>query len=157
MYKKSLRLRLGLRKRPAFESYRKPQRKATRKRRNAALALWWKEAKRGPGNPRIDEQERRPDGTFGANIRTVDNINNTDERPTGTSIAAGIRTLQKAAAEGNEDAIRELAEVEAGRKPARQSGYGHAGTERQDAKARPYAEPARANLETRRHSPSRSA
>jgi hypothetical protein len=44
----------------------------------------------------------------------VDNVPiRLEERPTGNSAAAGIRKLQKAAAEGNEEAIRELAETEA--------------------------------------------
>jgi hypothetical protein len=90
----------------------------------------------GANNPLGSNQHRKADAANKADVVNVDNVRIDQEgRPTGNTLAAGIRKLQKHAAEGNEDAIRELGEVEAGRKPARQSGYGHAGTQRQDAKA----------------------
>jgi hypothetical protein len=59
--------------------------------------------KRGAGNPNISEQPRDENGRVGEKVRIVDNINDTakEERPTGTSVDAGLRKLQKAANEGN--------------------------------------------------------
>ena len=77
------------------------------------LALWVDVTKRKPGNPTGANQHTKDDGELGI----VDNIHNSSpERPSGTSAAAGLRKLQKAAAEGNEKAAEELQEVVAGAK-----------------------------------------
>jgi hypothetical protein len=66
------------------------------------LTLWCEVTKRKAG----EDQPRDPD--TGRMLPIVDNIHERQERPTGTSAAAGIRKLQKADAEGNEKAEVEL-------------------------------------------------
>lgn len=55
------------------------------------------EMERGPGNQRIEEQPRGEDGRVQEKTRTVDNVHDTEERPTGNSKEAGLRRLRKAA------------------------------------------------------------
>ena len=71
---------------------------------------------RSAGNPRIEEQIRDEQGRVGAKAadRSVDNINGSGERPTGTSAQPGIRRIRKAAEAGDEQAATALARVEAG-------------------------------------------
>ena len=70
-------------------------------RDDAETLLIWTEVTKRPQGQRTD---------------LVDNIHEVAERPSGTSIEAGLRKLQKAATEGNENAARELAMVVAGEK-----------------------------------------
>ena len=86
------------------------------------LILWTEATKRGAGganNPAGSNQHVKKEVN-------VDNVNvevcQSPQRPTGTSAEAGIRSLQKRAAEGNTDAERELAAVLAGEKPAQGGG-----------------------------------
>ena len=72
--------------------------------RNDVLLLWTEVSKRKPGRPEKVEDE------------TLDNIQGLVLAPTGTSREAGLRKLQKAAAEGNEEAAAQLVEVMAGTK-----------------------------------------
>ena len=51
---------------------------------------------RPDGNPSIELQERKPDGTVGS--RTVNNVHGSADRPTGNTSQAGLRRLRKAAA-----------------------------------------------------------
>jgi hypothetical protein len=84
------------------------------------MALWAEVTKRGRGGA------NNPAGIGGKSGKTKDDIVNVDninidnqatlKRPTGTSAAAGLRKLQKAAAAGNDNARAALAEVVAGRK-----------------------------------------
>jgi hypothetical protein len=64
------------------------------------LALWVDVTKRKPGNPTGANQHTKEEEKEG----TLDNIQDSTKAPTGTSAAAGLRKLQKAAGEGNEKA-----------------------------------------------------
>lgn len=79
------------------------------KTRNEALALWCQLTKRPAGAPAGNQNAAKsssPDETI------VDNIHDcSEERPTGTSRAAGMRRLQKAAEEGDEQAQAYLEDV----------------------------------------------
>lgn len=74
------------------------------------LAAWVEVTKRKPG----EDQPRDPE--TGRMMPNVDNIHERPERPSGTSAAAGLRKLQKAAAEGNEKAREELEQAKEGAK-----------------------------------------
>ncbi len=78
------------------------------------LALWTEVTKRKPGGA------NNPHGRSGKPEGEEINLDNIQDdklsAPTGTSAAAGLRKLQKAAEEGNSDATRELAAVIAGEK-----------------------------------------
>lgn len=74
------------------------------------LAQWCEVTKRKAG----EDQPRDPE--TGRMLPILDNIQDRPSAPTGTSAAAGMRKLLKAAAEGNEDAARELEAVKAGDK-----------------------------------------
>lgn len=69
------------------------------------LAVWVEVTKRKPG-----EGQARDPGT-GRMLPKTDNIQDRPETPSGTSAAAGLRKLQKAAAEGNKKAAEELKDV----------------------------------------------
>jgi hypothetical protein len=60
------------------------------------LALWVDVTKRKPGNPTGANQHTKEE-----EAGTLDNIQDSTKAPTGTSAAAGLRKLQKAASEGN--------------------------------------------------------
>jgi hypothetical protein len=61
-----------------------------------ALALWVEVTKRKAGNPTGVNQHTKDE-----EAGTLDNIQDSTKAPTGTSAAAGLRKLQKAASEGN--------------------------------------------------------
>lgn len=77
------------------------------------LAVWTEVTKRSPGgnnNPTGANQHKRSEDTL-YNIQGEQ-----PKAPTGTSVEAGLRKLQKAATEGNDEAAAQLAEVVAGHK-----------------------------------------
>ena len=74
------------------------------------VALWTDVTKRKPGAPEGNSNAKPSDDT------TVYNIHSCADRPSGTSAAAGLRKLTKAAAEGNEEAEAQLAEATSGSK-----------------------------------------
>ena len=77
------------------------------------LAVWTQVTKRKPGGSNNPHgRSGKPDEEI-----TLDNIQGDNQTaPTGTSKEAGLRKLQKAAAEGNGEAAVQLAEVVAGHK-----------------------------------------
>lgn len=76
------------------------------------LALWVEVTKRPAGAPLGNRNAAKVEDET-----TVDNIHDCKpERPSGTSSAAGIRKLQKAASKGNEKAVDGLAAAVEGRK-----------------------------------------
>lgn len=78
------------------------------------LAQWCEVTRRKAGAPEGNKNAAR-DAEEEAKTN-LDNVQDCLKAPTGNSAAAGMRKLLKAAAEGNEDAARELEAVKAGDK-----------------------------------------